>query len=159
MDSDNFKVARLSRPTTLRPEMENHNDATPDPANDHVPEAPPGLPPQAVKADNTMGILCHLLSLTQLLGIPFGNILGPLVVWLIKRNDDPFADLCGKESLNFQISMTLYMLIAGLLILLFVGLFLIVILMLLNIVYTIIAAIKASDGESYRYPFTIRFIK
>ncbi|KRP36975.1 MAG: hypothetical protein ABS34_05020 [Opitutaceae bacterium BACL24 MAG-120322-bin51] len=104
-------------------------------------------------------MLCHLLSLTQLLGVPLGNILGPLIVWLIKRDEDPFVDLCGKESLNFQISMTIYMVIAGILILLFVGLFMIPILMILNIVYTIIAAIKASQGSSYTYPLTIRFIK
>ena len=106
-----------------------------------------------------MGMLCHLLSLTQLLGVPLGNILGPLIVWLIKRDEDPFADLCGKESLNFQISMTIYMIISGILILVFIGFFMVIALMILNIVYTIIAAIKASEGTSYTYPFTIRFIK
>jgi uncharacterized Tic20 family protein len=122
-------------------------------------QQPPVLPATEVKADNTMGMLCHLLSLTQLIGVPLGNILGPLIVWLVKRDEDPFADQCGKESLNFQISMTIYMVIAGILILLFVGLFIIPVLMILNIVYTIIAAIKASEGTSYTYPFTIRFIK
>jgi uncharacterized Tic20 family protein len=122
-------------------------------------QQPPVLPATEVKADNTMGMLCHLLSLTQLIGVPLGNILGPLIVWLVKRDEDPFADQCGKESLNFQISMTIYNVIAGILILLFVGLFIIPVLMILNIVYTIIAAIKASEGTSYTYPFTIRFIK
>ncbi len=139
--------------------MENNDDATTEPSSEPAHDQAPALPPQAVKADNTMGMLCHLLSLTQLLGIPFGNILGPLVVWLIKRDEDPFVDLCGKESLNFQISMTIYMVIAGILILVFIGFFLIIVLMILNIVYTIIAAIKASEGDSYSYPFTIRFIK
>ena len=55
--------------------------------------------------------------------------------------------------------MTIYMVISGILMLVFIGFFLIIILMLLNIVYTIIAAIKASEGDSYSYPFTIRFIK
>jgi uncharacterized Tic20 family protein len=139
--------------------MEHNHDAPTEPASGTTQEQPPVLPVKEVKADNTMGMLCHLLSLTQLLGIPFGNILGPLIVWLIKHDEDPFVDLCGKESLNFQISMTIYMVISVILMLVFIGFFLIIILMLLNIVYTIIAAIKASDGESYRYPFTIRFIK
>ena len=136
------------------------NDAEPiEPSLEAEDQQPPVLPATEVKADNTMGMLCHLLSLTQLLGVPLGNILGPLIVWLVKRDEDPFVDLCGKESLNFQISMTIYLVIAGILILLFVGLFIIPVLMILNIVYTIIAAIKASEGTSYTYPFTIRFIK
>jgi uncharacterized protein len=138
--------------------MDNHDEASdPSTAAGNLPQSV--LPATEVKTDYTLGMLCHLLSLTQLLGVPLGNILGPLIVWLIKRDEDPFVDLCGKESLNFQISMTIYMVIAGILILLFVGLFMIPILMILNIVYTIIAAIKASQGSSYTYPLTIRFIK
>ncbi len=139
--------------------MDNEPTEPTEPSIEAEDQQPPAIPAPEVKADNTMGMLCHLLSLTQLLGVPLGNILAPLIVWLIKRDEDPFVDLCGKESLNFQISMTIYMVIAGILILLFVGLFIIPILMILNIVYTIIAAIKASEGTSYTYPFTIRFIK
>jgi uncharacterized Tic20 family protein len=138
--------------------MGNHDEPT-EPSIEAETQQPPVLPSTEVKADHTIGMLCHLLSLTLLLGVPLGNILGPLTVWLIKRDEDPFVDLCGKESLNFQISMTLYMVIAGIFILLFVGLFMVPILMILNIVYTIIAAIKASQGTSYTYPLTIRFIK
>ncbi|MFT6059408.1 MAG: putative Tic20 family protein [Lentimonas sp.] len=138
--------------------MGNHDEPS-EPSTAAENLTPPVLPAPEVKADHTIGMLCHLLSLTLLLGVPLGNILGPLTVWLIKRDEDPFVDLCGKESLNFQISMTLYMVIAGIFILLFVGLFMVPILMILNIVYTIIAAIKASQGTSYTYPLTIRFIK
>jgi uncharacterized Tic20 family protein len=138
--------------------MGNHDEPT-EPSIEAETQQPPVLPSTEVKPDHTIGMLCHLLSLTLLLGVPLGNILGPLTVWLIKRDEDPFVDLCGKESLNFQISMTLYMVIAGIFILLFVGLFMVPILMILNIVYTIIAAIKASQGTSYTYPLTIRFIK
>lgn len=139
--------------------MENDAAEPTEPSAEAENHQPPVLPATEVKADNTMGMLCHLLSLTQLLGVPLGNILGPLIVWLIKRDEDPFADLCGKESLNFQISMTIYMIISGILILVFIGFFMVIALMILNIVYTIIAAIKASEGTSYTYPFTIRFIK
>jgi uncharacterized Tic20 family protein len=112
-----------------------------------------------VKQDTTMGMLCHLLGLVQLLGVPLGNILGPLVIWLIKKEEDPFVDECGKEALNFQISMTIYLMVSAILILVVVGIFLVLGLMVMNIVYTIIAAIKASEGTNYRYPFTMRFIK
>lgn len=137
-----------------------NDDAEPiEPSTEAENQQPPVLPATEVKADNTMGMLCHLLSLTQLLGVPLGNILGPLIVWLIKRDEDPFVDLCGKESLNFQISMTIYLAISVVLMVIFIGFFMVIALMILNIVYTIIAAIKASEGTSYTYPFTIRFIK
>ena len=106
-----------------------------------------------------MGVLCHLLSLVQFLGIPLGNILGPLILWLIKRNEDPFVDECGKEAVNFQISMTIYLIVSAILMLFVVGFLLLIVVMILNIVYTVIAAIKASEGQSYRYPFTIRLIQ
>ena len=141
--------------------MENDNadaESTESPAEAEN-QQPPVPPTTEVKADYTMGMLCHLLSLTQLLGIPLGNIFGPLIVWLIKKEEDPFADACGKESLNFQISMTIYMIISAILVLLFIGIFMMIALMIINIAYTIIAAIKASEGTSYTYPFTIRFIK
>jgi uncharacterized protein len=136
---------------------------TPEPDEAHAEGTTP--PPMDVvlveeaKRDNTMGMLCHLLSLTQLLGVPLGNILGPLVIWLLKKEQDPFVDECGKESLNFQISMTIYMIVAFILVLVVVGIPILVVLMVMNIVYSIIAAIKASEGTRYRYPFTIRFIK
>ncbi|MEW6113824.1 MAG: DUF4870 domain-containing protein, partial [Thermodesulfobacteriota bacterium] len=60
------------------------------------------------KQATNWGMLCHLSALLGLVLISFGHILGPLVVWLFKKNDDPFIDEQGKESLNFQISMTIY---------------------------------------------------
>jgi len=106
-----------------------------------------------------MAMLCHLLSLILLLGFPLGNILGPLIIWLLKRHEDPFIDFCGKESLNFQISMTIYMLISAVLVFILVGIVTMLGLMIANIVLTITAAIKASEGTHYKYPITIRFIK
>ncbi len=104
-------------------------------------------------------MLCHLSALVGLLGVPFGNILGPLVVWLLKKNEIPSVDPHGKESLNFQISMTIYMLISGLLIFIFIGIFLLIALAIIDLVLIIIASMKASEGTPYQYPFTIRFIK
>ncbi len=139
--------------------MENQRENNDPVAEEVAVGAQEAESPVEEKRDNTMGMLCHLLSLVQLLGVPAGNILGPLVIWLMKKEEDPFVDECGKESLNFQISMTIYMIISGILVLLVVGIFMLMVLVVVNIVYSIIAAIKASEGTSYTYPFTIRFIK
>ena len=111
------------------------------------------------KADRTWDVLSHLAGLLWMTAIPFGNVLGPLVIWLIKKDYLPSVDLHGKEVLNFQISMTIYAIVAGFSILLLVGIVLLPLVLLLNIIFPIIGAVKASNGEFYRYPLTIRFIK
>ena len=88
-----------------------------------------------------------------------GHILGPLIVWLAKRSDSPEIDEYGKESLNFQISMLIYNVIAAVLCLVLIGFIILVILHILNLVLVIIASIQASEGKFYRYPMTIRLIK
>jgi uncharacterized Tic20 family protein len=107
----------------------------------------------------TWGMLCHLTALSLYVGIPFGNLIGPLIVWLIKKDHYPFVDEQGKESLNFQISMTIYGIIAGILCLILIGFLLLLVLLVLEIVLVIIATVRTSKGEAYRYPLTIRFIK
>jgi uncharacterized Tic20 family protein len=103
--------------------------------------------------------LLHLSALLGLLGNGIGFILAPLVVWIIKRDDDPFIDDQGKEAVNFQITMTLAAIVSGILIVVLIGLVLLPIVLLAMIILPIIAAMRARDGEAYRYPFTIRFIK
>jgi hypothetical protein len=103
--------------------------------------------------------LLHLSALLGLLGNGIGFILAPLVVWIVKRDDDPFIDDQGKEAVNFQITMTLAAIVAGLLIVVLIGLVLLPIVLLAMIILPIVAAMRARDGEPYRYPFTIRFIK
>jgi uncharacterized Tic20 family protein len=88
----------------------------------------------------------------------FGHILGPLIVWLVKRADSPEIDQHGKEALNFQISMLIYNIVAGILCLILIGFVLLAILHVLNVVFVIIAALRASEGQLYRYPLTIRLI-
>ncbi|OZM56554.1 orotate phosphoribosyltransferase [Lottiidibacillus patelloidae] len=105
------------------------------------------------------GMLSHLSALVGLLGIPFGFILGPLVVYLIKRDEYSFVNTQGKESLNFQISILIYYAIAGVLCLILIGFVLLAIIFLFHIIYTVIASIKAHNGEHYHYPLTIRFLK
>ncbi|MEC4726250.1 DUF4870 domain-containing protein [Shewanella sp. D64] len=91
--------------------------------------------------------------------IPFGSILGPLIVWLTKRDEMPFVDECGRNCLNFKLSLMIYMLISAILMLVGIGFILIGLLAIADIVFTIIASIKASEGISYRYPMSIKFLK
>lgn len=104
------------------------------------------------------GMFCHLGSLVGLV-VPGGFFIGPLVVWLIKKNDMPFVDDQGKESLNFQLTMLIAFLAAFILVFVFIGILLLPVIGIVDLVFTIIAAIKANDGVRYRYPFAIRFIK
>ena len=114
----------------------------------------------------TWTMLCHLSALIIFLGIPFGNILGPFIVWLFKKNRFPLVDVLGKESMNFQIAMSIYITIAFILAFGFtpvlIGFLLYPvggILIVADIVLTIVATIKASNNEPYRYPFIFRLIR
>jgi uncharacterized Tic20 family protein len=93
------------------------------------------------------------------IGIPFGNIFGPLVIWLVKKNEMPLVDQEGKASLNFQISMTIYSLVVLVLCLVAIGFLLIFPIILANVILVIIASVKTSNGEKFEYPCTICFIK
>ena len=104
-------------------------------------------------------MLCHASALLGLFFHFLGHILGPLIVWLLKRGDAAEIDAHGKESLNFQLSMLIYDAIAGILCFVLIGIPLLILLWVLNTVLVIVASIKASDGELYRYPLTIHFIK
>jgi hypothetical protein len=104
-------------------------------------------------------VLCHASALAGFFVPWAGHILGPLVVWLAKRGDSPEIDENGKESLNFQISMLIYNIIAGVLCFVLIGFLLLGILHILNLVLVIVASIQANEGKLYRYPFTIRLIK
>ena len=121
-------------------------------------DAPPPQP-QAPPVSHTYAVLCHVLALSGFVGVPFGHIIGPLIIWLLKRSESAVVDQHGKESLNFQISMTLWSILAGLTIFILIGFVLLPLLILANIVLVIIASIKAGNGEFYKYPLTIRFLK
>lgn len=101
-------------------------------------------------------MLCHLIALAGFV-IPFGNVIGPLVVWMIKREESPFIDYHGKEALNFQISMSIYIIAAAILVLIAVGILLLIALGIFGLIMIVIASVKANSGEKYRYPLTIRF--
>jgi len=124
----------------------------------NMDQQPP--PPPSTSSDaRTWNVLCHATALAGFFVPWAGHILGPLIVWLVKRSDSPQIDEHGKESLNFQISMLIYNVIAGVLCLVLIGFVILGILHILNLVLVIVASIQASEGKFYRYPITIRLIK
>ena len=129
-----------------------------------VPQAAPLADVAPVGDERTWALLGHLSALSTFL-IPFGSVIGPLVVWLIKRDTLPFAGDQAKEALNFNI--TVLIIAVGLVVLTFItfgiGALLTVplglVLFLGWLVLTIIAAINANNGVRYRYPLTLRLVQ
>ncbi len=125
---------------------------------DNLTAAPP-LPPGVPSAEERQwGLFAHLSALAGLV-IPFGNVLGPLIVWQVKKDTLPFAADQGKEALNFNITMTIAFIISALLVVVLVGFLLMPLIGLAWLVFTVLGAIKANNGEAYRYPFALRLIK
>lgn len=106
-----------------------------------------------------MAMAVHLSALIAWVGIPLGHIIGPLVVWLTQRDKSEFIDQHGRESLNFQLSITLYSIIAFVLCFIFIGFLLLIAIFVMHLTLSIIAAMRANEGLHYRYPMTIRFIR
>ena len=126
---------------------------------DQQPVPPPPPAPSTSSDIRTWCVLCHAAALLGLFFHFLGHLLGPLIVWLVKRGDSPEVDAHGKESLNFQISMLIYDAVAAILCIVLIGIPLLIALWVLNTVLVIIASIQASEGKFYRYPITIRLIK
>jgi uncharacterized Tic20 family protein len=111
-----------------------------------------------VMQEKQWALICHLSGLSGYL-IPFGNIIIPIVIWSMKKEEMPMVDEHGKEVINFQLSITIWIIISGLLIILLVGIPMLIVLVILQVVLVIIGALKADNGQLYKYPMTIRFIK
>ena len=137
-------------------------------------DAQTGIKIPTVQEKNS-ALFAHLASFGSLI-FPFGNIIGPMIVWLIKKDESAFVDRHGKESLNFQITYTIVLLILvglgagfaissgfrgfeeGIALSIIFFVIVIVLYALMALVFVIIAAVKASKGEMFRYPMSIRFI-
>ena len=113
---------------------------------------------QQQQDERMWAMFCHLSALASFI-IPLGSILGPLVIWSIKKEQYPSIDEHGKEALNFQISLAIYMIVSAILILIVVGVFLLIALYIFRLVMIIMASIKANNGEEFKYPLSIQFIK
>ena len=104
------------------------------------------------------GLFCQLRALAGFF-IPFGNNSGPFIVWLIKKDEYAFVNEQGKEALNFQISILIYIIITIPFIFILIGIPIMIAIGIFSLVMVIIAGIKANNGESFKYPLCISFIK
>ena len=119
--------------------------------------ATPGTVP--TENERTWGMLAHLSALAGLVMPLVGIVLGPLLVWLTRRDESEFVAAHAKEALNFNISVLLGALACMLLMLVFIGFLLGTALFVAWLVMMLVAAIKASEGQTYRYPFSLRLVK
>ncbi len=101
--------------------------------------------------DKTMGMLAHLLGM-------FVGFWGPLIIWLVKKDESPFVDDEAKEALNFQISRMIYWTIVSALSMVFIGFLIMPVLAIFELVVMILGTIEATKGGGYKYPLCIRFI-
>ncbi len=130
------------------------SEPTGTPESMGTPSAPAPIAPSAETKNWAM--LAHLSALVMLLGIP--SLIGPLVVWLVRKDQDPWVGEHAREALNFNISILIYSIAAGISIFFLVGIVLLPAVLVAWLVLTIIAGIKAGNGENYQYPFTIRLV-
>lgn len=110
------------------------------------------------ESERNWAMLCHLSSFAGYF-FPFGGILGPLICWLSKKDESQWVNFNGKQALNFQLSILLYMVLAIPLIFIIVGIPILVFLGFLEVICVVIASVKASKGEEFRYPLNIPFIQ
>ncbi len=143
----------------------------PTPPGDHTPRKAgwksffesPAIPyPPSTPEERNWATGLHASGFAGFI-IPFGNILAPLVIWMIKRPESAYLDAVGKEVVNFHICFLIYALvtsaIAGVLFCLVIPIILPVAVLIGGIVYMVMAVMKTTEGGDYRYPATIRFIK
>lgn len=104
------------------------------------------------------GMFTHVAAFAALIGIPLGNVIGPLIIYLIKKDEYGFVADQGREVLNFQITWSLIFFVSSILIFVGVGFFMLIGFGIAWLVLVILGAIAASNGEYHRYPLTIRFL-
>jgi hypothetical protein len=110
------------------------------------------------ETERNWAMLCHLSAFAGFF-FPFGGIIGPLICWLTRKDESLWVDKNGKASLNFNLSMLLYMVLTIPLCVIIVGIPIVVFLVFLKVICIIIASVKASKGEEFRYPISIPFIQ
>ncbi|MFC5741918.1 DUF4870 domain-containing protein [Dyella tabacisoli] len=127
-----------------------------------VPPAPPVAPPPPTDGpsaeEKQWAMFAHLSALCGFV-IPLGSIIGPLVIWLIKKDTMPFVNDQGKEALNFNITVLIAAIVSWILIFVLIGVLLLIAVGIFWLVFVIIASIQASNGTAYRYPFALRLVK
>ena len=115
--------------------------------------------PQPSSQARRWAMLCHYSAFCWFVVPMIGNVLGPLIIWQLKKDMDPFIDEQGKEALNFQITFSILLMICGVLAWILIGFPLMVLVSVVALVLVVIAGIRANEGKSYRYPLCWRIVK
>jgi uncharacterized Tic20 family protein len=125
-------------------------------------QAEPGAAPASAATpsheERQWAMLCHMSAMLMYVTV-IGGFIAPLVIWLLKRDEMPLVADQGRETLNFQITILLALICAGILMIIVIGIPIFAALLLFHFIVTIIAAVKSSDGIRYRYPFCWRVIR
>lgn len=134
-----------------------YNPQAAPPAQAPYQQAPYQQPQQAYagapsKDDNTMALLVHVSAI-------FTGFVGPLIIWLIKKDESPFVDRHGKTALNFQFTLLIGYVVSMILFLVLIGILTFLACLVMGLVFPIIAAIAANKGQEYTYPLSIKFFK
>jgi uncharacterized Tic20 family protein len=112
---------------------------------DEIPDTSP------TKDERNLAMLAHLLGI-------FSGFIGPLVIWLIKKDESAFIADQAREALNFQITIAIALFASIMLKVILIGVILVPIVFILNFIFCIVAAVSASKGKAYRYPYTLRLV-
>jgi uncharacterized Tic20 family protein len=142
--------ARLDQQATTCPHC--GADLTADPA---IQAATAAVVDEAAR---NSAVAAHLSTFAGLV-VPFGSVIGPLAVWLTRRDRDPFIDQAGREALNFGISVAIYGVVVLVAAMMLVGIPLLMVGVVAWVVLASLAAVKASQGQPYRYPLTLRLVR
>jgi len=144
--------------------MSENPSQTPPPIQ--PPPPAPIVPPNPESQARTWNMLCHLSALAGFIGVPFGNVLGPLLIWQIKKHEIPSVEIHGKAAVNFQLTILIGVLasfIVGFILAFicigFVFFILGAAIALCGLIFAIVAGISANDGKDYRYPYSLNLIK
>lgn len=122
-------------------------------------DSTPTPPNQFAESDARMWATFVHLGIVAGWIIPLATILVPLIIWLVQKDKSAFVDRHGRAALNFQLTMIIGFVIAGILTLIYIGVFLIAALAVLDLVFSILAAVAANKGEEYKYPFSLELVK
>ncbi|NLE29456.1 MAG: DUF4870 domain-containing protein [Phycisphaerae bacterium] len=142
---------------------ENPNQNVTEPGGTNPATAAPSTPENVEKPvlreeEKKWAMFCHLAGFALFIPLFIGQIVAPLILWLIKKDESSFVDDQGKEALNFQITMTIYLAIAAFLSFILIGIPILFLLVIFDIVMMIKAVNAVTKGEYFRYPYTLRLI-
>jgi len=110
------------------------------------------------QSERDWAMFCHLSAFAGYF-FPFGGIIGPIICWISRKEESSWVDVNGKSSINFQLSILLYMILAAPLCIILIGIPILIFLGILEVVCIVVASIRAAKGESFKYPLSIPFIQ